>query len=111
MRLDVIHRLLFIAILLITGGSNLNAEVFKGFPDMIICKAGQTKNSPGELVFYVGGFSKSGTAYYKTIGRQISSLTIDKEGMVKAEMVMVNDCIDQSLQQLNEQGRTFNFTR
>ena len=111
MRLDVIHRLLFITTLFITGGSNLNAEVFKGFPDMIICQAGEAKNSPGELVFYVEGFSESGTAYYKSIGRQTASLKINKDGVVKADMAMVNDCIDQSLQQLNKQGRTFNFTR
>jgi hypothetical protein len=111
MRLDVTHRLLLITTLFITGGANLNAEVFKGFPDMIVCKAGQTDNSPGELVFYVEGFGESGTAYYKNIGRQTSSLKISKDGMVKAEMAMVNDCIDQSLQQLKKQGRTLNFTR
>jgi hypothetical protein len=111
MRLDVIHRLLLITTLFITGGSNLNAEVFNGFPDMIICKAGQAENSPGEFVFYVEGLGESGTAYYKIIGRQTSSLKINKDGMVKAEMAMVNDCIDQSLQQLKKQGRTFNFTK
>jgi hypothetical protein len=111
MRLDLIHKLLFITTLLITGGSNLNAEIFKGFPDMIICKAGQAENSPGDLVFYVEGFGKTGTAYYRSLGRQTASLKINADGMVKAEMAMVNDCIDQSLQQLNKQGRTFNFTR
>ena len=111
MRSDAIYSLVFITTLFITGWSNVNAEIFKGFPDMIVCKAGQGINTPGELVFYVEGHDKKGTAYYKSIGRQTAALKIGKDGMVQAEMVTVNDCIDQSLQQLRKQGRTFNFTR
>ena len=78
---------------------------------MIICKPGQGAQTPGELVFYVEGRGKSGTAFYKSIGRQTLALKISKDGMVQAETATVNDCIGQSLQQLRKQGRTFNFTR
>jgi len=111
MRSNKIYSLVFITTLFISGWSNVKAEIFKGFPDMIICKPGQAMNTPGELVFYVEGRSKNGTALYKSIGRQTLALKIGKDGVVKAETTTVNDCIDQSLKQLRKQGRTLNFTK
>ena len=78
---------------------------------MIICKPGQGAEPIGELVFYVEGRDKDGTAYYRGIGRQTLALMVSKDGMVQARTGTVNDCIGQSLQQLRKQGRTFNFTR
>lgn len=111
MRSDTIYSLVFIATLFLTGFSTANAEIFKGFPDIIVCKAGQGKQAPGELVFYVEGRKKNNTAVYKSVGRQTLALKIGNDGIVRAETAAVNDCINQSIQQLRKQGRTYNFTR
>jgi hypothetical protein len=63
MRSTATYSLLLTIALFITGWSSVNAEIFKGFPDMIICKPGQGAEPIGELVFYVESRGKDGTTY------------------------------------------------
>lgn len=110
MRSAKVYCALLLASFSLVGWSNATAEIFKGFPDVIVCKPGKGTDSPGELVFYVEGRGKSGAAVYKSIGRQTLGIKIGKDGIVQAETTAVNDCINQPLQKLQEQGRTLNFT-
>ena len=101
----------FVSMLALLISTGVHAEVFKGFPDTIVCNLGQGVHSPGQMVFYLEGRDKNGITYYKSLGPQALALKIGGDGVVRAETATVNDCINQSLRQLGEEGRTFHYTR
>jgi len=84
------------------------AEIFKGFPDAIICKyQGAARDMGGEAVFYVDSRQDDGVVFYKLFGRVPVVLKIGPDGMVDAGKL--KDCHGKSLQQLREAGRAFDL--
>ena len=110
MKSEKVYKFIFITTLLIGSMSNANAEVFKGYPDMIVCEAGKENKSPGELVYYVESRSKKGSIIYRSTHRMLS-MKVDKDGYVRADTGSFNNCMNQSLEQLRKRGSTFNFTK
>ena len=109
-RSATIYQLLVITILFMSGWSFAHAEVFAGYPDIIVCETGEDSKSPAELIFYLESRDEKGTVYYRS-SYQLLSLKVGKDYVVRAEAAGANSCLNKSLDELRKQGRVFNFKK
>ncbi len=88
--------------MLICTTAPTKAGIFEGFPDMIVCKM-----RGGQIVVYIDRVLDDGGALYKVLSGQ--SVSVDSDGVLHRENLP--DCDGKSLEQLREEGKTFDFTR
>jgi hypothetical protein len=85
------------AIGLLTAGT-ANAEMFKGYPDVIICHAGDSR-----VIAYLAGLKDDGSALYKP-------LLAEFYGTVTPDHIFhhqgTKDCDGKSIDQLEKDGQT-----
>ena len=78
------------------------AEIFSGFPDVIVCTPQKWK-----IVFYVDRQDDDGVVWYRTMERQVSQ--IDKQGIFRRKNGP--DCNGKSVEQLRKEGKAFDVVR
>ena len=93
-------------LLLLSPLSSARAEIFKGFPDGIICKYGAVPGDRGgEVVFHVHSREDTGIVIYKVFGRRPVVIKIGPDGVVDAGNI--KDCHGKTVPQLREAGQAF----
>ena len=93
-------------LLLLAAPSPGRAEIFKGFPDGIVCKYGAVPGDlGGEVVFHVHSRQDDGTVIYKVFGRRPVVIRIKPDGVVDAGNI--KDCHGKTVPQLREAGQAF----
>ena len=87
--------------------ASAQAEIFKGFPDAIVCSLPPSKGRPApvDVVLHVDARMKGGPVLYKPLGQTAITVEIGDDGVVRAERV--KSCDGVTLQQLRDQGRAF----
>ncbi len=99
-------RAIVFALLLLSPLSHVRAEIFKGFPDGIVCKYGAVPGDlGGEVVFHVHSRQDDGTVIYKVFGRRPVVIRIKPDGVVDAGNI--KDCHGKTVPQLREAGQAF----
>ena len=77
------------------------AEVFSGYPDIIVCQAPNFR-----IAFYIDRKDNDGVVWYKTMERQVAK--IDKQSIFRREHG--SDCNGKTLEELRKEGKTLNTT-
>ncbi|MGF1778118.1 hypothetical protein [Vibrio nomapromontoriensis] len=85
-----------------------NAEVFDGFPDVVVCEVGKPYRS-GSITLFAEYQDQNRIAYYRSMdGKQV--IKIDRKGLVSAHNKhSKNSCVGQTLNTLVSKGKAFNF--
>lgn len=85
------------------------ADVFDGFPDIIVCDVGKPYR-PGALTLSVEYQNENKSVYYRSSdGKQFVKL--DRKGLVSAASKSTkNSCVGQTLSTLKAKGKTYSYT-
>jgi hypothetical protein len=87
----------------VLAASTANAEMFKGYPDAIICRAGDSR-----VVLYLAGIKDDGSALYKPpLAEFYATVTPDHIFHHQG----AKDCDGKSTDQLEKDGQTRAFGR
>lgn len=86
------------------------AEVFPGFPDVLVCSVHDPIDVQpwDKFVFYVSARLEDGSVLYKSLTSNPVLVTITTSGLVDAENL--EDCDGKTIDELREEGRAFNFS-
>jgi hypothetical protein len=101
--------LLGIGLLAALGTPVVQAGVFAGLPDVLVCSV---KDPVGalpwnRLTFYLSARLENGSALYKSLTSNPILLTVDTQGIVRA--TNLEDCNGRRVAQLREDGQAFDF--
>ncbi|MCW8346193.1 hypothetical protein MD535_09260 [Vibrio sp. ZSDZ65] len=85
-----------------------SAEVFDGFPDVVVCEVGKPYRN-GSITLFAEYQDQNRIVYYRSMdGKQ--GVKIDRKGLVSASHKhSKNNCVGQTLNTLMSKGKTFNF--
>jgi hypothetical protein len=79
-----------------SSGTDAKAEIFKGYPDVIVCRVNNT-----QAAVYIANVNDDGSAVYKTLGDAFATVTADRvfhrEG--------AKDCDGKTIDQLKKDGQ------
>ena len=100
--------LLLLAVLAIPAA---HGQIFKGYPDIIICSIGSLPTQAvgtqgGQVVFRVHARMNDGGVQYGSIGAPNRKIKISADGKLKAENLA--DCDGKTPAQLRQKGQAFN---
>lgn len=100
----------FLTIFALCSASQFSfADVFEGFPDIIVCEVGKPYR-PGALTLSVEYQNENKSVYYRSSdGKQFVKL--DRKGLVSAASKSTkNSCVGQTLSSLKTKGKTYSYT-
>lgn len=86
-----------IASVSLSTATSAQAEIFKGYPDAIICRGGDVR-----AVGYIAQLRDDGSAVYSALGDAYATVTPD--GVFHREGA--KDCDGKTLEQLQQDGQT-----
>ena len=89
--------------------SQLQAGVFPGRPDVLVCSVEDAISTQpwDKFVFYVSGRLEDGGVLYKSLTSNPVLVTITADGRVDAKNLA--DCDGKTVVKLREEGRAFDF--